>query len=415
MGEFLGLARASIVDDVNPRTLGAGICGVGKRSKTTGRTPTPPWCNVHSEKRVLPWEDVVVQGTRLTREAPISKPRNPPEVDKDMRLPGRQERWYPLNAVGQALTEHMRRFSLRGLILLLALGAIGLASPALTPARAAAPSSALIWPFEGPITSYFGEPRGEGSFHQGIDIDGFGRYGEPVVAAASGTVVEASWHQYGLGLHVVIQHDDGSETVYAHLSETYVEIGQMVGQGEPVGAIGCTGYCTGDHLHFELHIGGVAVDPLPYLLSSVPTCGGLAPTIVGSEGDDVISGTTGPDVIHGLGGNDTIRGRGGDDVICGGAGKDTLKGGVGNDKLFGQAGRDTLEGWDGRDTLKGGTGSDELLGQRGNDTLRGGRGDDVLKGGKGNDKLNGGAASDSCQGGPGTDTAVKCETASGVP
>jgi murein DD-endopeptidase MepM/ murein hydrolase activator NlpD len=147
-------------------------------------------------------------------------------------------------------------------------------NPAPPPAPASAPPppapapvtfSGYIWPFSGSISSYFGEYRGGSSYHMGIDIDGFGRYGAPVVAAASGTVVLVAYLDWGLGTYIVVRHADGSETVYAHLSASYVSQGQVVGQGETIGAIGCTGYCTGAHLHFEVHVGGVAVDPLAYL------------------------------------------------------------------------------------------------------------------------------------------------------
>ncbi|HUF53457.1 MAG TPA: peptidoglycan DD-metalloendopeptidase family protein [Dehalococcoidia bacterium] len=126
------------------------------------------------------------------------------------------------------------------------------------------PSSGYIWPFYGPISTYFGEPRGA-SYHKGIDIDGFGAYGAPIGAAASGTVVLATWDDWGLGYHVIIDHGDGTRTLYAHLSEIWVAQGQWVNQGDSVGALGSTGYSTGPHLHFELWIGGIPVDPLGYL------------------------------------------------------------------------------------------------------------------------------------------------------
>ncbi|MEX0800957.1 MAG: M23 family metallopeptidase [Dehalococcoidia bacterium] len=135
------------------------------------------------------------------------------------------------------------------------------------PAPAPPPStfSGYAWPFSGSISSYFGEYRGGSSYHTGIDIDAFGRYGAAVASAASGTVVLVSYLDWGYGTYIVIRHADGSETLYAHLSSAYVSQGQVVGQGETIGAIGCTGYCTGAHLHFEVHVGGVAVDPLAYL------------------------------------------------------------------------------------------------------------------------------------------------------
>ncbi len=126
-------------------------------------------------------------------------------------------------------------------------------------------STGYVWPFSGSISSYFGEYRGGNSYHMGVDIDAFGRYGAPVVAAASGTVVLVASMDWGLGTYIIIRHADGSETVYAHLSAVYVAQGQSVAQGAQIGAIGCTGYCTGAHLHFELWIGGSAVDPLAYL------------------------------------------------------------------------------------------------------------------------------------------------------
>lgn len=138
--------------------------------------------------------------------------------------------------------------------------------PAPVPAANPLPpaSTGYIWPYYGPVSSPFGEARG-GSYHKGVDLDGFGNYGAPIVAAASGTVVLAAWDDWGLGYHVIIQHEDGSRTVYAHLSDVYVSQGQYVAQGEMVGALGDTGYATGPHLHFELWIGGVPVDPLAYL------------------------------------------------------------------------------------------------------------------------------------------------------
>jgi Ca2+-binding RTX toxin-like protein len=92
------------------------------------------------------------------------------------------------------------------------------------------------------------------------------------------------------------------------------------------------------------------------------TCHGLAATIVGTDGSDVLSGTPARDVIAGLGGDDTISGLAGNDVICGGTGDDTLKGGKDNDKLLGGKGNDKLYGREGADKLYGEAGDDLLNG-----------------------------------------------------
>ncbi|MEO8458456.1 MAG: M23 family metallopeptidase [Chloroflexota bacterium] len=116
-----------------------------------------------------------------------------------------------------------------------------------------------IWPVTGNITTYFS------GGHPGIDIDGYGQYGAPILSSASGTVVLVAWDDYGYGYHVIVQNDDGSTMQYAHLSDIWVSQGQYVGQGEAVGALGNTGYSTGPHLMFNMYIGGAPVDPLAYL------------------------------------------------------------------------------------------------------------------------------------------------------
>ncbi len=120
-------------------------------------------------------------------------------------------------------------------------------------------SQGYIWPLNGNITSYYG-PRW-GRMHTGIDIDG--STGQPVVASNSGTVIMASSYS-GYGNTVIIDHG-GVQTLYAHLSSFNVSNGQQVSQGEIVGNVGCTGSCTGDHLHFEVRVNGSPVDPLNYL------------------------------------------------------------------------------------------------------------------------------------------------------
>jgi murein DD-endopeptidase MepM/ murein hydrolase activator NlpD len=118
----------------------------------------------------------------------------------------------------------------------------------------------FIWPLNGGITSYYGERWGR--MHTGLDIDG--TTGEPVVASKSGRVILASSYS-GYGNSVIIDHGGGVSTLYAHLSGFEVNGGQDVSQGEIIGRVGCTGSCTGDHLHFEVRVNGSPRDPLDYL------------------------------------------------------------------------------------------------------------------------------------------------------
>ena len=123
-------------------------------------------------------------------------------------------------------------------------------------------SSGLIWPWYGGISQYFGEPE-LGSYHKGLDIEG--GIGGTIIAAASGTVVLTAWDDYGLGYHVIIDHGNGMQTIYGHLSDIWVSQGQYVNQGDAIGALGNTGYSTGPHLHFQINMFGTPVDPLGYL------------------------------------------------------------------------------------------------------------------------------------------------------
>ncbi len=120
-------------------------------------------------------------------------------------------------------------------------------------------------PVQGRISSYFGWRNvsvNGNRYHGGLDIAA--PAGTPVRAARSGVVTRAGW--WGTyGNVVVLDHGDGSETRYAHLSSVAVRVGQALRQGDVLGAVGSTGASTGPHLHFEVRFDGRAVDPLPYL------------------------------------------------------------------------------------------------------------------------------------------------------
>ncbi len=118
----------------------------------------------------------------------------------------------------------------------------------------------FMWPLNGSITSYYG-PRW-GRMHTGIDIDGTS--GQPIVASKAGRVIVAEYYG-GYGNAIVVDHGGGVATLYGHMSSFNASRGQSVSQGAVIGYVGCTGSCTGDHLHFEVRINGSPVNPLDYL------------------------------------------------------------------------------------------------------------------------------------------------------
>lgn len=126
-----------------------------------------------------------------------------------------------------------------------------------------------LWPVNGRLMSPFGgrtDPfSGEGAMHTGVDLSA--AWGTPVHAAADGVVVHASWGgQYGN--IVIIDHGDGMQTWYAHLSSFAVVPGQEIRRGEILGRSGATGRVTAPHLHYEVRVGGTPVNPYKYLTSS---------------------------------------------------------------------------------------------------------------------------------------------------
>jgi murein DD-endopeptidase MepM/ murein hydrolase activator NlpD len=128
-------------------------------------------------------------------------------------------------------------------------------------------SGGLIWPVSGAVVSGFGGREiGAGyEFHPGIDI----AVPEmtPIRAAASGTVIftQSEASSGGYGNYTCIDHGGGLSTCYAHQSSFAVSEGQSVSQGDIIGYTGCTGYCLGPHLHFEVRINGSVTDPMGYL------------------------------------------------------------------------------------------------------------------------------------------------------
>jgi murein DD-endopeptidase MepM/ murein hydrolase activator NlpD len=123
-----------------------------------------------------------------------------------------------------------------------------------------------LWPVQGTVASSFGERQdpinGEGAFHSGIDIDA--PYGTPIRAAGDGIVVQAAMVG-GYGREIEVDHGHDVKTLYGHLSAIAVVSGQHVTRGQVIGYVGQSGRATGPHLHYEVRVHNVPVNPHKYL------------------------------------------------------------------------------------------------------------------------------------------------------
>ena len=113
----------------------------------------------------------------------------------------------------------------------------------------------FVWPTQGTLTQYFWQ------YHPGIDVAN--DVGTPELAADGGKVTWAGWGDYGI--YVQIDHANGFQTVYGHMSKVLVSVGQVVSRGQLLGLMGATGRATGPHLHFEIRYQGVPQNPLDLL------------------------------------------------------------------------------------------------------------------------------------------------------
>jgi murein DD-endopeptidase MepM/ murein hydrolase activator NlpD len=126
------------------------------------------------------------------------------------------------------------------------------------------PSEALTLPVVGRLSSHYGErsdpSTGEAQYHHGIDITG--SLGTEIRAALPGTVTYSGWIR-GYGQTVILSHENGLTTHYAHNSANFVQPGEHVGRGQPIALVGQSGRATGPHVHFEVRKDGRAIDPMP--------------------------------------------------------------------------------------------------------------------------------------------------------
>jgi len=125
------------------------------------------------------------------------------------------------------------------------------------PAGAKKGTGRFVWPTSGYLTQGF-KP-----LHRAIDIAL--ATGTPIKAADTGYIVASGWDNSGYGNYIVIDHGNGFQTLYAHLSKIFVKPGDVIGQGTIIGHMGSSGRSTGPHLHFEIRKGGIQLNPLNYL------------------------------------------------------------------------------------------------------------------------------------------------------
>lgn len=130
-------------------------------------------------------------------------------------------------------------------------------APSVPTSQIAGGSGQFLWPAGGSITQY------PVWYHMALDIANSAAPG--IAAAGSGKVVLVERQRYAYGWHIIIDNGGGLSTLYAHLSDIYVDVGQDITKGQLIGKMGSTGRSTGTHLHFEVRKNGIAVNPLSFL------------------------------------------------------------------------------------------------------------------------------------------------------
>lgn len=169
--------------------------------------------------------------------------------EQDLILRSYQQAWIQAQVgTGLALVTHMLPVghAINGLHLSWPLASFVITQPF-------GPSTVLLEPAWGPYPH----------FHTGIDVSA--PLGTPVMAAADGIVVAVGHTAVGYGNYVVIAHGSGISTLYGHLLDTNVTVGQSVVRGQMIGREGSTGFSTGPHVHFELRVNNAVTDPMPYM------------------------------------------------------------------------------------------------------------------------------------------------------
>lgn len=131
-------------------------------------------------------------------------------------------------------------------------------------------NATTAWPARGVVTTEFGDPTPYQDHHTGTDIAL--KAGEPITTFMEGTVikVENNPSASGYGIHVIVSHGNNITSLYSHLSKANVSIGQKVKPGDVLGSEGDTGHAIGAHLHFEIRVYDVTVNPRTFLIGDPP-------------------------------------------------------------------------------------------------------------------------------------------------
>lgn len=128
----------------------------------------------------------------------------------------------------------------------------------------------FAWPLQGVLTARFGRS------HRGIDLAA--PHGTPIRASRAGKVAFEGWY-YEYGRTVILDHGHGIVTLYGHTSANLVQQGRAAGAGELIARVGCSGRCTGPHVHFEIRVNGRAVDPLREIRAAAPSADPTSGTV----------------------------------------------------------------------------------------------------------------------------------------
>ncbi len=226
--------RQAFLDTVRSNATGVveGLRGTRQDQKTTANELEAARKTAAERAKVEASRTKTLEATRAVQEKT--------HVELQRRIDGLRGETQALAGQEQALAELIRARS----------------GPGDVVGSGAASAAGLIWPIHGPVSSEFG-PRW-GGFHPGIDIAV--PTGVPIAAAANGVVVVAGPNG-GYGNFVVVDHNNGYATAYAHQSSIAVSEGQTVKQGQVIGYVGSTGFSTGPHLHFEVRVNGSPQNP----------------------------------------------------------------------------------------------------------------------------------------------------------